>query len=346
MTPEEKKKYLVMPAFQTLIIIIVSIVISVAVYKASSKFLFEETRPELLNLNPTELTRNFGEIQTPIDVGLYLNNFSNFDMVKGEFTFSGVIWFKFDPAAISLETIGNFSFDKGEILEKSAPYTQIVDNKLFARYNIKVKFASALKYSRFPIDNHSIFIVLDNKFLYPNDAFFRAGKKDFIIKPDMRHIGWNQLDTSVDAGITKLVLEEFDKKTDVYNLRTVFKINYLRTDTKYFITIFIPLIMIFFLSLFTFSLDPDQYSAGSSLGLATGGVTGIIAFKFVIESMSPQVGYFMLSDYLYFLFFIAIMLIFFFYLVLYRLKLNSTYIVLALQTFVLLSTVYFLLWGI
>jgi hypothetical protein len=50
--------------------------------------------------------------------------------------------------------------------------------------------------------------------------------------------------------------------------------------------------------MFCFSIQ----EANTSISIAAGSVTGILAYRFVIANMSPKVGYFVFSDYLFFLF--------------------------------------------
>jgi hypothetical protein len=58
-------------------------------------------------------------------------------------------------------------------------------------------------------------------------------------------------------------------------------------------------------SLRTRSLAFWTYDALNIMALATGGLTSIIAYRFVIQGMSPKVGYFLLSDHI-FTFFVSL----------------------------------------
>ena len=56
-------------------------------------------------------------------------------------------------------------------------------------------------------------------------------------------------------------------------------------------------------------MNPDPL-ARSILSLSTGTLTGLIAYRFVIERVVPNVGYFTLTDHIYNLFLLIIFLIF------------------------------------
>ncbi len=244
-----------------------------------------------------------------VKVGLYIRDFSEFNITKEEFTFSGIIWFVFDPTLVSLETIGKFSFEKGEILEKSAPKVRLVDNNALVYYDIKVKFTSPLRYDLFPFDDHRIYILFTNNFVSAVEVKFESSTYDFVVKPTLRDIGWEQVDRRVQAGYLKDDLDPYDEAKNTYHPRVAFALDYSRVGVRYITLIILPLLLLLFLAIFTFSLDAKK-SSGTALSLAAGGVTGIIAYRFVMESMSPSVDYFMISDKIFFLFFVAIFFIF------------------------------------
>jgi cytochrome c oxidase subunit IV len=68
----------------------------------------------------------------------------------------------------------------------------------------------------------------------------------------------------------------------------------------------LPLLLIFYLSIFAFSIK-DIVLAGT---LILGSTSGLLAYAFVIQTISPLVGYFMLSDYLFIFVLMSIFIIF------------------------------------
>ncbi len=96
----------------------------------------------------------------------------------------------------------------------------------------------------------------------------------------------------------------------MYHPRVIFALDYTPTGLRQLVSIILPLLLIFSLTIFTFSMDPEPYYR-SILTLSSGAVTGLIAYKFVIENLSPKVGYFMLGDMLFFLFLTMTFVIFF-----------------------------------
>lgn len=292
------------PYLQMILVGISVVVISFFLYqRLFNNFIHTDIKPPIEIITPAKVYE-FGGFQGVIKVGLYLNQFEKFDIIKNDFVFTGIIWFEFNPDLISLETLQKFSFSSGEILSQSPPDTILIDGKILARYNIRVRFSSTLNYSDFPVDDHRIFITLVHQFVSPSDILFDSGEREFVIVPDLP--GWDRINHSVETGYRTSEIDPYDKRKTMYYPIALFSIDYSRYAARYVISILLPLLLIFYLLMFCFSL-----SAISSISLSTGGITGILAYKFVIDNLSPQTAGFMLSDYLFFLFLAASFLVFF-----------------------------------
>lgn len=254
-------------------------------------FHVREKTPNISFITPNDL-KKFGTFQTDVTVGLYINQFENFNMVNNTFVFTGVLWFKFNPGTISIDVIEDFSFELGEILERAEADTQLIDDKLLVQYAVRVRFNSLLDYADFPLDDHRLYIVLTNRFLSPEEILFNSSQREFIVKPDVTTFGWKQVDRYVLTGYRITELDEYDVKKTFYYPTVIFAIDYARYGARFSLSIFLPLLLIFYLTLFTFSLRSPR----AIFSLATGGVTATLAYRFVIENLSPSVGYFMVSD--------------------------------------------------
>ena len=76
----------------------------------------------ILPLTPSIIAET-GSIPARVNAGLRINNMREFDFINNKFAFDGIVWFVFDPAIVSLDTISNFAFERAEIKSKSAPET-------------------------------------------------------------------------------------------------------------------------------------------------------------------------------------------------------------------------------
>jgi hypothetical protein len=291
--PEEAK---VRPIIQVILITISTCIIWALLSARLNTFTTNDPKPPIIHVTP-ETYKAFGGFPDIIQIGLYINQFRNFNMINNEFDFDGIIWFEFNPDILSLQTLEKFVFKNGDIVSKSSPDTQIVNDKLLVRYNIRVKSNSPLNYSAFPLDNHILHLVVANYFISPSTALFASSVREFIIKAQTKSFGWERIDHAVITGIEKAEIDTFNENKTNYFPIAIFSIDYVRYGIRYTLSIMLPLLLIFYLTLFSLS-----WGKGGGLNMTIGGITATLGYRFVIENLSPKVGYFMLSDYVFFLF--------------------------------------------
>ena len=199
-------KYLyrpVRPLFQLIMILITGTILACSVYRSSLYFTSTDPTPVISKLTP-KILENFGGNPSIVHTGVFINDFLTFDPVKNDFLFKGIIRFEFDPAVISLDTLGKFAFERAEILERSEPYTRIINDKLFVRYDIKVRFKTQLQYSYFPFDDHKVFLQLVHSFLSPEEMIFESSSADFIVRFSTASLGWSAIDRKVRTGFVEI----------------------------------------------------------------------------------------------------------------------------------------------
>lgn len=254
-------------------------------------------------------------------------------------------FFEFDPTLLSLESLSKFTFEEAQKLEISEPHLKIIDNRLFVHYIIKAVFDLQLQYGHFPIDDHRLSFVFRHLYLTPSQMQLVSSPSDFIIQPDLSQQGWTNVGHIVQTGFQKIILDPYNQRKTINRPSAVFTIDYSRTQMRYPLLIILPLLLIFFLALFSLSLDPEKYRS-SIIGITTGGITAILAYRFVIEAMSPKVGYFMLSDYIFTILLVATFLVFLMSIFSNRVSLGVKKVfVIALHSIVDLILIYlFLIW--
>ncbi len=271
----------------------------------SSVVIPHEVRPQINPITPAKF-KELGGFSHPVTVGLYINQFMDFSMVTNTFIFDGTLWFRFDPGAISLDTLEKFSFVKGTVSKKSEPHMKIIDKKLMVQYNIRLEFSSELNYQDFPLDSHRLYLVLTNKFMAPSEIMFESTNREFVVAADVKTSGWDLTDKEVESGYITSELDPYDERQTNSYPALLFELDYERNSIRYTLSILLPLALICYLTFFGLCLPLMLSSA-----ITTAGVTATIAYRFVIENLSPKTGYFMLSDHLFFVFLTANMAIFF-----------------------------------
>jgi len=338
--------------FQIIWILITSSLISILLFWPYRTFTPLEASPKLTSFTPGE-TVLFGS-PAFVQSGMYIKDFVDADLTHGTMTIEALVWFMFDPAYISLDRVSRFSFVNGTIVNpdevvkrRQQAETHVIDERyVIARFDIRAELRLPLQYDLFPIDDHYCPIILVNEAATPYEMAFHAVRRDFIVEPTLGALGWDQVDSDVRAGHRQYTLDKHEKHETSYAPEVIFSIDYRRIGVRYIISILLPLLLTFFVSLFAFSFDIEGPNAGQAFGFATGGITAMMAYYYVIQSMSPTVGYFMISDYLYYLF--LLLNFFIFLIILFRANTSvwqKRLIVIALHLIVIASAGYlFIYW--
>ena len=338
--------------FQLILIIITSSIVMGLLYWPYRTFTPLDEAPVLQSFTPERLVE-FG-MPTQVRSGMYVKDFVSVDMVAGTMVTDLLVWFIFDPSLISLDTIGEFSFANGTIVKPDKPEevkkraaTRIADGgMMLAQYDIRVEFRLPLQYDLFPLDDHTAYFVLVNNFATPRQMIFGSVRQDFIVTPGIAELGWSQVDADVRTGYREYAIDESDPQKTSYRPQIIYSIDYRRTGVRHIIAIFLPLMLIFFISLFAFSFDLAGPNAGQAFGFASGGITAMVAYYYVIQNMSPEVSYFMISDYLYFLFLLLNFIVFL--ITLFKTNITARYkrwLLVTLHALVITSSVYlFIVW--
>ncbi len=334
---------IVTPQSQIIGIFVLSIIAGLIALQPYWKYHDLEKNIPVIPITPAKITQ-WGNVPTRVTVGLFINNFPTLDFVNNDFVFDGIIWFEFDPALISLNTVSKFSFEKGEILSLSEPYNQFVEKKFFARYNLRVRFKSDLNYKLFPFDDHRLDIILVNRAIDPSEMIFRSYSSFFDISPSVQFSGWRLEDLLVKTGFTESTIERSGTQKIISQPRAVFSLYLRRQGSRNIFLIFLPLFVIYIISLFSFAFDPQKNST-LIFGLASAGVTSLLGYRFVIENMTPKVGYFVLSDRIFILLLLAALGEFIFAVILVRGgKLTPIMSVIRGLTYLLINVMFLTAW--
>lgn len=285
--------------FQWLTFSITSFIIILLVAGQLKKFCTVDQPPRIFSVTP-QTVKQFVITPAKVDVGLTITDFPVFNVADNTFQMSAIIWFTFDPALISLATVENFSFVKGKIDYKSEPTTRLDGDLITAQYTIRVTFRTDLYYGFFPFEDHTLHLMLANTNVNPDEFMYVSSYANVII--DQAYItGWEYADHNVKTGYTTTPLGKGRKSKDVAYPAVLFSFDFFHHSARYAISVLLPLLIIFFIDLLSLCLDQKK-KYETLVTLSTGNIVALVAYRFVIESMTPRVGYPTIADYLYFLF--------------------------------------------
>jgi hypothetical protein len=130
-----------------------------------------------------------------------------------------------------------------------------------------------------------------------------------VISPRAQINNCTNENVAARCGVVAQKYEMPDGQHEISSSRVVFSFDCNPIDMRHFLNIFLPLYLIFFLTLFSFSFVYSEHTTDVP-SIAAASVPALFAYRFVIESISPNVSYFMVSDYLFFLYLILSLLTF------------------------------------
>jgi len=207
------------------------------------------------------------------------------------FVANAIISFKFDPTLISLETISHFIFEKGKILDKKGPFLKIQNNLTIAEYHVKIEFSNTLNYNTFPLDDHQISLVLTNLFAGPQELIFITTQSDLVIAQRLKITGWQYATKNVSFGYT--AVEDTNNISAAKHPCVLYSIGFKKKNLGDIFTIFIPLIIMFFISLICYLTKQNVMS------FSIQNLVAILTYRYIIQKIAPRTGYLTTGDIVY-----------------------------------------------
>jgi len=265
-----------------------------------------------------EVREKYREFTAQVKTGLLIKNFVSFNFMKNNFVIDGIVWFEFDSSEMMLKKVEKFSFENGRILYKSPPDMKMYGNRIFVKYKVVFEVRTNLDFHHFPISDHRLSIVMSNDFVSPGEMYFddKEGSLSFTIGENLFTSNWKPYALDVQSGYSSMVLDKTDAEKKAVHPQVVFTIDFKKAGIKKVLIIFIPLFAAAFFSIFSFLVSMANYRGIFSLAITA--MTALLGYRFVIEQLSPKVGYFTTTDSLYIFFLIFSFIVFLLQLLLTR----------------------------
>jgi hypothetical protein len=290
-------KFLSSPFSLTFAIFLTSCWIFFIIYLKTQHFTTSDKPTDIKAFTPKQHLE-FQNDATIVKAGMLIKNISEFNITTNIVNFDAILWFEFNPTLLRSETIDNFSFINGEILDKKIILIRKTEDQLLIEYDVKVKITSNFDHTFFPFNDHKFDIVLTNDIVSSNEIIFQVSDSSFIIAENIKAYDRKIVGKSVKTGYRESFLEEKNVEKIIANPLAVFTLNFARAGLRQLSMILTPIFLLMFIGYYSFSLDPEKY-ASPVLSLSGLSVTGLLAYRYVIEVLSPKVGYFTLSDHIY-----------------------------------------------
>ncbi len=244
-----------------------------------------------------------------IETGLFLRDFSKFNIIQNQFELEGALWFLYNPLYVSSSLLDNFQVSYGEVMFIGKPLVFAVGNQELRWYNVRLRFSSSLQYHRFPIDVHRISLVIYNAALANTRSTLITARNALDITEIPHTPGWNLIQHQAKEGYWHHTLQTHEGDILLKAPSIQFTLDFKRIGIRHLLVIILPLFLMYLMVLFAVILSFSSLHR-SAITIVTAAIAAIIAYRFVLESLSPEVDYLMLSDYIYLLFLSASFLLF------------------------------------
>lgn len=244
------------------------------------------------------------EIKGPplVQCGLYINEFSDFSIITSQFTADVFIWFIFNPSQIDKNIVENFTIEKAEILHKEKREIKFIGNKLFTQYKARVKFTSTLFFNDFPFDDHRLYLTLINDNLSPDELRFQGSEQALRFNPELNLSGWKLINVGVKTGYRSALLDTRNDELISYPCIT-FSLDFKRKGIRQALIVILPMLGMFFIAYTSLTFNTSILAQKLSIvSISMGSIMGLLAYRFVLENITPKVGYFTLTDHMFFIF--------------------------------------------
>lgn len=253
---------------------------------------------------PLNISEKDAAIASNVEIGLYINNFPTFSFEKSNFVVDAILWFKFPRGAESLKTLESFSLanlllnGNSQCINISKPIIRLIDGQVFATYAFLANFTGHFNQKNFPLGDHTLSIVIQNKTASPYELNFTSKDENLILNKENLEIEWTPYKTEVKTGYFKAALAGARSAMEISYPVSVFTIYFRNTGIRDLASLYFPLLLVFFIILFCLLLDISDPSRLSYIATA---VPILVLFRMVIDGVSPSVGYNTHIDYFFYL---------------------------------------------
>ncbi|MFH1644141.1 MAG: hypothetical protein ABIA74_03110 [bacterium] len=281
----------------TAIIIAIFYVVGLLLWQNFSTFYAEE----IFTLNKVEKATK--KLANNVTVGLYINNFPSFDFDKNQFIMDAFLSFRFEVGTESIDTISKFSFRNTNlqnlgVLYQSEPMIKLIGDDVMISYHIQVEFKAPLEQKYFPIGDHRLNIILENRSTSPNELIFNSSLDDFVLSKDLFVSIWQPKQKMVQSGYLISKLNEKDPSLNIKYPAVVFTIDFENISNRNLYTLYFPMFVIFLIGLLSLTIEIAEISR---LALVAASLPILVLFRTAIDAISPEVGKITKVDFVYFL---------------------------------------------
>ncbi|MCB9493463.1 MAG: hypothetical protein H6679_04285 [Epsilonproteobacteria bacterium] len=260
---------------------------------------FDAAQTEPVLLKPDEQTQ---QLSSNVRTGLHIHSFPRFSFVQNDFLMDGIIWFRFPKGTESIKTLDDFSIQYSlvkddKLLFRSDPIIKLLGDEVLVAYHIQVEFKTMLRFKNFPIGDHSLHIIVQNRSITPQELILTADQRDLTINPENLIENWSIRAKRASYGYIKSILCPEQADMHISYPCVVFSIDFKNNGTRDLFSLYFPMFVLFFIALFSLLF---RITDTSRLTYIASAVPILVLFRMVIHQLSPIIGYTTHIDFVYY----------------------------------------------
>jgi len=253
--------------------------------------------PDIKPITPEKYNK-WGQYADILNVGLYITNFGVGDFAQGLFVIDSFVWIQFNPLVFSLDTVSQFSIDKGKILSKEFIEAIKVGEELIVRYRVRFEVKSNMNFKYFPLDSHRIYTTLKYDNLAPSEVIVKTTFSRTWFGHNAVSPNWLYGEPTADFGYLESHLDDRDQNNVALTSAAIIYFDFERATLRESLVVFGPYLIMLFIVLSSLLMGLPAFQM---LIVTILGILGMILQRIIIGHISPLTSYFMLSDCVLFL---------------------------------------------
>lgn len=253
-------------------------------------------------------------LASQVTVGLHINNFPEFSFEKKYFIVDCTVWFKFPATTESIKTIEQFTIqssfmqENGELLYRSAPVIKRLGDEVLVTYYVQTSFSTYPNFKNFPIGDHTLNIIIQNRNVTPEELCF-ISEDDTFTFAKKTFSSWSIKKATTTTGYLTAHLYPKSPQFDVSYPVALFSIDFEQNGFNHLFSLYLPLFVIFLFALLSFFFELGAIERINTMAAV---IPMLVFFKLVINTVAPTIGYLTHVDYVFCSFvFIALIILFF-----------------------------------
>jgi hypothetical protein len=238
-----------------------------------------------------------------VEVGLYLSNVNDIDLVAGTYTADFYMWFRWKGKLDPTQTVEFKNMvERWGTTERPLEEEPVVleDGTRYQLIHYQGMFNNKFPLHAYPLDEQDILLEIEDLEHTRADIQYVPLVAESGFNPALRLPGWELAGHAIEVGEyrypTRFGLPASHQRTSAYS-RLTYRLHLRRPLWGYTFKMLLPVVIVLASTFAIFWLAPDQVD--SRVSIAVTGLLSAVALNITVVSNLPEVGYQVLVDKIY-----------------------------------------------